>query len=60
MGQLFCCRKVDSNQLKQDKYLLQMKRYIKDNGDNNSNKMNILQFEETIKNNENNKNNLRF
>ena len=54
MGQLFCCRKVDSNQLKQDQYLLQMNRYIKNNNGNYNKKMNIFQNEERIKNNENN------
>ena len=53
MGQLFCCRKVDSNQLKQDQYLLQMNRYIKNNNGNYNKKMNIFQNEERIKNNEN-------
>ena len=59
MGQLFCCRKVDSNQLKQDQYLLQMNRYIKNNNGNYNKKMNIFQNEERIKNNENNNNNLK-
>ena len=60
MGQLFCCRKVDGNQLKYDQYLLQINRYVNNNDSNNNKKNkknkknNIFQFEEIIQNNNKN------
>ena len=57
MGQLFCCRKVDFNQLKYDQYLLQINRYVNNNDSNNNKKNkknNIFQFEEIIQNNNKN------
>ena len=57
MGQLFCCRKVDFNQLKYDQYLLQINRYVNNNDSNNNKKIkknNIFQFEEIIQNNNKN------
>ena len=57
MGQLFCCRKVDFNQLKYEQYLLQINRYVNNNDSNNNKKYkknNIFQFEEIIQNNNKN------
>ena len=57
MGQLFCCRKVDFNQLKYEQYLLQINRYVNNNDSNNNKKNkknNIFQFEEIIQNNNKN------